>query len=84
LHALGQAVSLGAIHDSSERYPPPKCHPETRVKVRKLIMNWIRNPNPTSSIFWLYGSAGVGKTAILQSIAEQCYAEGYFGGSFFF
>jgi uridine kinase len=33
----------------------------------------------------LYGPAGAGKSAILQSLAEQCYSlEGHFGGSFFF
>jgi hypothetical protein len=78
-------VSLSAIHDSSERYPPPRCHPETRTLVRTLIICWIQEPNPTCFILWLYGPAGAGKSAILQSIAEECYSlEGRFAGSFFF
>ena len=79
-------VSLSAIHDSSERYPPPRCHPETRTLVRTLITCWIQDPNPTCFVLWLYGPAGAGKSAILQSLAEECYSlEGRrFGGSFFF
>ena len=82
---LSQVVSLGAIHDSSERYPPPRCHPETRTRVRTLIICWIEDPNPTCFVLWLYGPAGAGKSAILQSIAEECCSlDGRFGGSFFF
>jgi hypothetical protein len=82
---LGQVVSLSAIHDSSERCPPPRCHPETRVLVLDLIIRWIEDPNPTSFVLWLYGPAGAGKSAILQSLAEKCYLlEGLFGASFFF
>ena len=78
-------VSLSAIHDSSERYPPPRCHPETRTSVRAVIICWIEDPNPTYFVLWLYGPAGAGKSAILQSTAEECYAmESHFGGSFFF
>ena len=81
-------VSLGAIHDSSERYPPPNCHPDTRKAVREIILDWIHSESSASSFFWLYGSAGAGKTAILQAIAEFLSnpPESYdnFGGSFFF
>ena len=78
-------MSLSAIHDSSERYPPPRCHPETRTLVRTLIICWIQDPNPTCFVLWLYGPAGAGKSAILQSLAEECCSlEGRFAGSFFF
>ena len=81
-------VSLGAIHDSAERYPPPNCHPDTRKAVRQIILDWIHSESSASSFFWLYGPAGAGKTAILQAIAEfLCSSSGSvqnFGGSFFF
>ena len=64
LHNLRPGVSLGAIHDSAERYPPPNCHPDTRKVVRQIILDWIRNES-SSSFFRLYGPAGAGKTAIL-------------------
>lgn len=37
-----------------------------------------------ASILWLNGPAGAGKSAIAQSIAEQCYEEKVLLGSFFF
>ncbi|KAF8801464.1 hypothetical protein BYT27DRAFT_7147456 [Phlegmacium glaucopus] len=88
LQALSQAVSHGAIHDSAERYPPPNCHPDTRMAVRQIILDWIHNESLALPFFWLYGPAGAGKTAILQAIAEfLCSSSGRyenFGGSFFF
>ena len=79
-------VSLGAIHDSAERNPPPNCHADTRKAVRKIILDWIQSE--VSSFFWLYGPAGAGKTAILQAIAELLCSPSpsgqNFGGSFFF
>ena len=87
LNILRLGVSLGAIHDSSERYPPPNCHPDTRKAVRKIILDWIHSES-SSSFFWLYGSAGAGKTAILQAIAEFLCSppesDEFFGASFFF
>ena len=81
-------VSLGAIHDSAERYPPPNCHPDTRKAVRQIILDWIHNESSESYFFWLYGPAGAGKTAILQAIAELLCSPSEsgqnFGGSFFF
>ena len=81
-------VSLGAIHDSAERSPPPNCHPNTRKAVRRIILDWIRSDSSTSFFFWLYGPAGAGKTAILQAIAELLCSPSEssqnFGGSFFF
>ena len=88
LHILRLGVSFGAIHDSSERYPAPNCHPDTRHAVRQIILDWIRNESSASSFFWLYGPAGAGKTAILQAIAEFLCSPSEsgqnFGGSFFF
>ena len=88
LHTLRLGVSLGAVHDSSERFPPPNCHPDTRKAVREIILDWIHSESSTSSFFWLYGSAGAGKTAILQAIAEFLCStpesDENFGGSLFF
>ena len=58
------------------------------MAVRQIILDWIYSESSESSFFWLYGSAGAGKTAILQAIAEFLSSppESYdnFGGSFFF
>ena len=82
IQALSQAISHGAMHDSAERDPPPRCHPGTREKVTEDIVRWIEEPNSSSAVLWVSGQAGVGKTALMQRIAEL---DGiYFGGCFFF
>jgi energy-coupling factor transporter ATP-binding protein EcfA2 len=85
---LRLAASLGAIHDSAERCPPPNCHPNTRIAVRKIILDWIHEESSALHFFWLYGPAGAGKTSILQAIAEilssSSESDENFGGSFFF
>ncbi|KDR84612.1 hypothetical protein GALMADRAFT_719218 [Galerina marginata CBS 339.88] len=86
LFMLNQAISHGAVHDSAERYPPGKCHPGTREEVLRLILEWINDPAPEADVLWLYGPAGAGKSAIMQTIAEilrELYQERY-AGSFFF
>ena len=57
-------ISVNAFHNSSERFDPPKCHPNTRVAVLTEIMEWIK-PETNEDVLWLYGSAGVGKSAIV-------------------
>ena len=82
---LEQYVSDEAFHDSSARYPPPKCHPRTREQVLERIKDWIQGKATRESrILWLYGSAGVGKSAIAQTIAEYCVSDDKLGAAFFF
>jgi hypothetical protein len=50
-------------------------------------MDWILGRDPETRnalIMWLNGAAGAGKSAIAQSIAEFCYAQGHILASFFF
>jgi adenylylsulfate kinase-like enzyme len=35
-------------------------------------MDWLNDDEKTTFIIWLYGPAGAGKSAILQTIAEMC------------
>ncbi|KAF8984543.1 hypothetical protein BDQ17DRAFT_1499354 [Cyathus striatus] len=71
---LTKASCLGASHQSEERYDAPKCHPDTREAVINDIMSWVNSKDP-KRIMWLHGPAGAGKSAILQTVAEQCYRE---------
>ena len=80
---LKNAISGGASHDAIERFPPPRCHPETRTAVLEHIHQWIQTSEPTSKILWLHGPAGAGKSAIAQTIAEQT-EEKELAASFFF
>ncbi|KDR86060.1 hypothetical protein GALMADRAFT_132662 [Galerina marginata CBS 339.88] len=86
LIALSQVISHGAIHDSLERYEAGKCHPGTREEIIKTIQDWVRDPNPPSNALWLYGQAGAGKSAIMQTIAEFLheFLREHYAGSFFF
>ncbi|KAF8878475.1 hypothetical protein CPB84DRAFT_330795 [Gymnopilus junonius] len=83
--ALSKVIATGALHDSYERFPPPKCHPRTRRKIIDLIISWIEDEASSTDILWLYGPAGAGKSAIMQSIAEfYRLAEDRLAASFFF
>ena len=82
---LQEAASPAAFYNSAARFDPPKCHPNTRLAVLNKIMQWILgNEHKDELIMWLYGSAGAGKSAIAQSIAEQCAMNRILLASFFF
>lgn len=86
---LAKAIAASAFHDAEERFPPPKCHPNTREAILRNIMSWITDDTSKGSsppILWLYGPAGAGKSAIAQTIAEKCGepAVARLASSFFF
>ncbi|KAF7372987.1 putative nwd2 protein [Mycena sanguinolenta] len=81
---LHHAVALEAIHNSAESYPQPRCHPETRTKMLEDLRKWVLGTHTKRTILWLYGPAGAGKSAIMQTLAGQLKDAGIFGGSFFF
>ncbi|KAJ3514304.1 hypothetical protein NLJ89_g2447 [Agrocybe chaxingu] len=72
------------MHNSGERFDPPKCYPGTRVTVIQHLLDWILQRHEREFIRWLYGPAGAGKSAIMQEIAELCYSRGILIASFFF
>ncbi|KAJ3817788.1 hypothetical protein F5880DRAFT_1626214 [Lentinula raphanica] len=75
---------VGAIHDSVLRNSPPRCHPDTWKEVLEEINSWIDAELEERSICWIYGSAGVGKSALAQTIAEHTADHHILGASFFF
>ncbi|KAF8811830.1 hypothetical protein BYT27DRAFT_6437434 [Phlegmacium glaucopus] len=77
-------IATGAFHDSGERFDAPNCHPNTRKAVLAEIMQWIQDIEESERVLWLYGSAGAGKSAITQTIAEMCAKLGLLVASFFF
>jgi len=85
LDLLYQHTSPGAVHNSAERYDPPKCLPRTREAILQKIMEWVEMRAENMELFiWLYGPAGAGKSAISQTIAEICEQAGLLAASFFF
>ncbi|CAA7270470.1 unnamed protein product [Cyclocybe aegerita] len=83
LEKLHGMIASGAMHNSGERFDPPKCYPGTRVAVINELLGWITD-NRDTFIHWLYGPAGAGKSAIMQEIAELCFGRRTLLASFFF
>ena len=69
---LRGTIADGAMHNSGERFDPPKCYPGTRVAILETLLNWIIANDRGDFMRWLFGSAGAGKSSILQKIAELC------------
>jgi len=89
LEILHRNASLSAAHDASARDPPPRCAPGTREMVIADIMRWITDSSSTTSILWLNGPFGNGKSAIMQTIADRLHGSNsqlhhHLAGSFFF
>ncbi|KAF7356259.1 NACHT domain-containing protein [Mycena venus] len=85
LHILHRAVAGDAFHNSAERYPQPKCHPETRTEMLGDLWKWCCDNDPLANpVLWLNGPAGSGKSAIAQSFCETLEGDNRLGGSFFF
>ncbi|KAJ3562074.1 hypothetical protein NP233_g9800 [Leucocoprinus birnbaumii] len=68
--------------DSNKR----RCFPGTREQYIADITSWASasDGNVSSSIFWMKGPAGVGKTSIAQTCAEELKKTGHLGAAFFF
>ncbi|KAJ3568701.1 hypothetical protein NP233_g5541 [Leucocoprinus birnbaumii] len=74
----------GAELDSYARSPPPFCHPGTREALRMRIDAWIKDSNREANLLWLHGPAGVGKTAVAQTIGQDCKDQRLASATFFF
>ena len=58
------------------------CLKGTRGAVLATIELWARDPSRTS-VYWLNGLAGTGKSTIAKTISERLFADGRLGASFF-
>ncbi|KJA20442.1 hypothetical protein HYPSUDRAFT_1092317, partial [Hypholoma sublateritium FD-334 SS-4] len=84
LKKLFDHIAPSAFHNSADRHDPPKCHPRTREAILRKILDWARDPHNLRLLMWIYGPAGAGKSAIMQTMAEILEELGILGGSFFF
>ncbi|KAJ7478235.1 hypothetical protein FB451DRAFT_1241661 [Mycena latifolia] len=84
IDVLARSVVVEAVHDSAERFPEPARHPGTRTVVLEVLKAWSADTDPASTILWLHGSPGAGKSAIAQIFAGDCRAQHRLGASFFF
>lgn len=75
----------GAAFDSSSRDPPPRCHPGTRLAIIDRVQSFIANCSGNKKMLWIVGPAGVGKSAIMQTVSESPTTAGVvLGASIFF
>ena len=58
------------------------CLKGTRRAILEEIQSWTRDFTK-SPIYWLNGLAGIGKSTIAQTIAQDLFADGRLGASFF-
>ncbi|KAH7907919.1 hypothetical protein BJ138DRAFT_1116284, partial [Hygrophoropsis aurantiaca] len=84
LENLYKRVATSAAFNSAHRCSPPRCLPGTRQEILKEIFDWVDHTTETGSIFWLSGMAGMGKSAIAQTIAEEYDKQHRLAASFFF
>ncbi|KAF8182427.1 hypothetical protein K438DRAFT_1840198 [Mycena galopus ATCC 62051] len=84
LYLLQKAAAMGALHNSGESYPQPRCHPETRTELLADLYNWAVDPESHYSLRLLHGPAGAGKSAVMQTLCRRLEDAGKLAGSFFF
>ncbi|KAG9123735.1 hypothetical protein FRC07_014123, partial [Ceratobasidium sp. 392] len=75
---LKELIVPGASFDLSRG-----CLEGTRVEILEDIRNWTLPATGSAALFWLYGPAGCGKSAIATSVSEELHKAGALGGSFF-
>jgi len=62
-----------------------KCLDGTRIEILNEIVDWVNNTDAaTPRIFWLYGQAGKGKSAVAHTVARHAQNLGMLGSCFCF
>jgi len=79
---LERAV-VSASFNSWERQSAVPCQAGTREAILDRIYRWV-DSRDDSTVFWLHGFAGSGKTSIATSVAAKFVEENRLAGSFFF
>ncbi|KAJ2923508.1 hypothetical protein H1R20_g13587, partial [Candolleomyces eurysporus] len=81
---LLQNTAPNALHDSEYRFDPPKCDEDTRVEVIGELMGWIQDRESPQRLLCMTGAAGSGKSALQQTVAEDCSGKDILASTFFF
>ncbi|KAF7369281.1 WD40 repeat-like protein [Mycena venus] len=50
LHILYRAAAGDASHDSEDRFPQPRCHPETRTELLDVLWDWATGIKPPKAL----------------------------------
>src|SRR6266436_8856301 len=93
---LDKIPRVGAAgYDSGRPNAPKRCLEDTRTAVLEKIWCWIgpldqdaaTEPTPDTTdkpIYWVNGLAGIGKSTIARTVAEDAKDRNLLGASFFF
>ncbi|KAJ7629177.1 hypothetical protein DFH06DRAFT_722148 [Mycena polygramma] len=89
INILHRASAPEAFHDAADSHDQPRCHPETRIEMQQRLLNWClgqcKDPGEAgSTVLWVHGPAGAGKSAIMATLAHRLEDERRLGGAFFF
>ncbi|KAF9267073.1 hypothetical protein L218DRAFT_941668 [Marasmius fiardii PR-910] len=84
LSDLKMWVAFNALYNSEARYPQPKVLPGTRKEILQRLSSWCELPFKENRVFWVSGAAGVGKSAIAQTLSEKYIQSGQLAAAFFF
>ncbi|KAJ8081597.1 hypothetical protein PM082_007443 [Marasmius tenuissimus] len=75
---------VGASHKAEQQFERGECLPGTRERALGMIHDWWSTKQQDHPICWLSGAAGVGKSAITMTVAQECESESSLVSSFFF
>ena len=77
---------VGAGYDSIRSNAPSRCFEGTRTAILEKIRDWLDRPisDTTVQIYWVNGLAGIGKSTLARTVAEDARRSGLLGASFFF
>ncbi|KAG1740635.1 hypothetical protein EDB19DRAFT_764162, partial [Suillus lakei] len=81
-NSLCDVVEYSGIFDSEKHQPHSRCMDNTRVALRENLKQVLNKRDRTN--IWLNGLAGVGKSSIAFSIAEEMKAAERLAATFFF
>ncbi|KAF5309936.1 hypothetical protein D9619_010222 [Psilocybe cf. subviscida] len=78
--------ATAGLLDAKERFDAPKCDEGTRISMILGMKKFVQDGGAASSpaLYWLHGPAGVGKSALSQSLSLELKREGGHAASFFF
>ncbi|KAL0573110.1 hypothetical protein V5O48_008850 [Marasmius crinis-equi] len=83
LQGLSDYVAFSANYNSEARQPHTGVFPGTRTSIIQTLSEWIKVPKQRSRVLWIRGAAGVGKSAIAQTLCEMFHLE-HLVANFFF
>ncbi|KAF5327168.1 hypothetical protein D9619_004549 [Psilocybe cf. subviscida] len=79
---LSRSAPAGLL-DAAERFDAPKCDEGTRVLMMQGMRKFVQQGD-RPGLFWLHGPAGIGKSALAQSLALSLKDDSDHAASFFF